>query len=131
MIWGIRRYGIPFVLAALLHALAVAALYSGWNPTQTEREIIKPQIVKSSLLVLEPKAKPKPKPKPKAKPQPEARAQPEPQAEPKPKPVEAPKVDLEAQRREQAEAQRRDRLEALAESSFLDALESEASSTLR
>lgn len=129
MLWGIRRYGIPFVLALAVHILAIASLYSGWNPTQTERQVIKPQIVKSTLLVLEPKAQPKPKPKPKPKPmvepKPQARAEPEPKPEPKAAPPE-PKADLEAQRRQAEEAQRAERLEALAQSSFLDALESEA-----
>ena len=128
MMWTIRSYGLPFVLAMLLHALALAALYSGWNPAQQEREAIKPQIVKSTLLVLEPKVQPKPKPKaqpqPQPQPKPAARAKPE----PKPVPVETePKVDLEAERRKLEEAQRQQRLEALAESSFLDALQSEAS----
>lgn len=130
MLLTLRSYGIPLLLAVLLHALAVAALYTGWNPAQQERELIKPQIVNSTLLVLEPKAKPQPKPKPKPKlqPKPQPKAAAKPQAVPKPAAVE-PEVDLEAERRrrQQEEAQRRERLEALAESSFLDALESEAS----
>ena len=125
--WGIRRYGLPLALAIMLHALAVAALYSGWNPAQQEREIIKPQIVKSTLLVLESKAKPKPKPKPQVQPQPQPRPETQAKPEPKPVPVEPePKVDLQAERKKLEAAQRQQRLEALAESSFLDALESEA-----
>ena len=129
MMWTIRSYGLPFVLALLLHALALAALYSGWNPAQQEREAIKPQIVKSTLLVLEPKAKPKPKPKPKVQSQPQPQPKPVSRTEPKAEPTPAepePKVDLAAERRKLEEAQRQQRLEALAESSFLDALQSEA-----
>jgi len=127
LLMDVRRYAIPVVLALLLHALAVAALYGGWNPEQ-QAKVIKPQIVKSQLLVLEPKAKPRPKPKPapKAQAAPIAQSKPEPKSPERPvEPAPDPQADQEAAR-QQAEQERRERLEALAQSSFLDALESEA-----
>ena len=127
LLMDVRRYAIPVVLALLLHALAVAALYGGWNPEQQAKGI-KPQIVKSQLLVLEPKAKPRPKPKPapKAQAAPVAQSKPEPKSPERPvEPAPDPQADKEAAR-QRAEQERRERLEALAQSSFLDALESEA-----
>lgn len=125
-----REYGLPLLLAVALHCLTVFALYSGWSPTKQETRVIKPQIVKSALLMLEPKAKPKPAPKPVAKPaQPKVaeRSDPKPVAEPKPAEVEAQvKPDAEVQRRQQEVAERQKRLEELAQASFLDALQEEA-----
>ena len=127
--WALRQYGLPLFLAMVLHALAVAALYTGWNPSSEEARVIKPQIVKSSLVVMEPKPAPRAQPKPQPKPAPAAQPEPRPVAPPEPV------RDLEAERRQaeaaqaaaRREAERQERLEALAESSFLDALQSEAS----
>jgi TonB family protein len=122
----LREYGMPLLLAAVLHAVTVFSLYSGWNPSQQESRIIKPQIVKSSLIMLQPKAKPAPKkaPPPKAV----ERAEPKPETKPEPVPAEPePKPDLQAERRRKAEAERQDRLAELSQASFLDALEIEAS----
>ena len=158
MVYTIRHYGFPLVLALALHSLAVLALYSGWNPQQ-ETRIIRPQIVKSTLLVLEPEAKPRPKPQstPKAAPPPIPAAD----SKPKPDPQAARrrKAEAEAQQKAQADAKAREKalaeaharaqaeakekaddlsraraedaarqqkLEALAEASFLEALEDEA-----
>lgn len=122
----LRDYGLPLLLAAALHAATVFALYSGWNPSQQEARVIKPQIVNSTLVMLQPKAKPKPVPR-KAPPKVEERAEPE--VQPKPEPVEVkiePERDLEAERREARDAERQSRLEELAQASFMDALETEA-----
>lgn len=141
---GVRKYGLPLLLALLLHVAAGAALYGNWNPQQVERAVIKPQIITSTLVVLEPKPKPappkpapvvQPTPKPAPKPPPKP-APPKPKPEPpKPEPKPEPKPDLEAERRkaeelarqERERKEREQRLAALAQSSFLDALESEAS----
>lgn len=77
-------FGIPALVAVLVHLLFVFALEGGWttaSPTITAQ----PQVVQASLVSLsKPKSKPKPKPKPKA-------VQPKP--EPKPAPTPAPKVE--------------------------------------
>ncbi len=132
----LRFYAVPFVLAVLLHLLAVVALTRGFNPDKSVsvREI-KPRIVQSELIVLEPKPKraaaPKPKPKPMLTPQP-VQAPPEPKPAPKvaPKPDPAKlKAEQERKDREQKEkdrkAEREKRLQDLASQSFLDALEME------
>jgi TonB family protein len=133
----IRQYGLPLLLALVLHAFAALGLYGNWNPPQQEVRLIKPQIVQSQLIVLEAAAS-LPKPAPQPTPQP---AQPKPQpppAKPKPKPApepaqpaqtkpEPPKPDPEAERRRAEERARQERLAALAQASFMDALESEAS----
>ncbi len=129
MFWQLREYSLPVLFAVLLHAAAVAALSSGWQPAKDVVRMIKPQIVNSTLLVLEPKARPKPPPPPPKVSQPE----------PAPQEVErvpdvTPQVDPALARREaeaaaarQREAQRQERLRALADSSFLNALEDETS----
>lgn len=138
---GLRNYSLPLVLALALHALAVAALINTWQPSREVVQVMKPKIVNSTLLVLEPKAKPKaqppkvtpapaPKPAEKAPPKPQPAA-PEKKPDTKPvtetKPVEPPKPNLEEIiRQQQAEADRRARLQALANSSFANALEDES-----
>ncbi len=75
-------FGIPALVAVLVHLLFVFALEGGWttaSPTITAQ----PQVVQASLVSLS-KPKPKPKPKPKAV---------EPKPEPKPAPTPAPKVE--------------------------------------
>ena len=131
MFWQIREYSFPLLCALLLHALAVGALYRGWEPDRDPVDVFKPKIINAKMIVLEPKAQPRPPPK----------AQPR-QAEPQPvkpveqasKPVEIPKVatppveqpDLEAERRQREEAERQRRLQALASTSFLDAVDEES-----
>ena len=118
------------MLALLLHLAAALALVRGFSPerTLTTREI-KPRIVQSELVVLEPKpqkaAAPKPKPKPMVTPQPVA--PPKPQPKPQPAPTTAKpdpeKLKQEAERKRREERDRR--LAELANQSFLEALESE------
>ena len=77
-------FGIPALVAVLVHLLFVFALEGGWttaSPTITAQ----PQVVQASLVSLS-----KPKPKPKSKPKPKAV---EPKPEPKPAPTPAPKVE--------------------------------------
>lgn len=158
MVYTIRQYGLPLVLALALHSLAVLALYSGWNPQQ-ETRVIRPQIVKSTLLVLEPEARPKSKPQsiPRSAPPPKPAA--ETQPKPDPQADRRRKAEAEAQQKAQADAKvrekalaeahararaeakakaedlnreraedvaRQQKLAALAEASFMDALEDEA-----
>jgi TonB family protein len=83
-------FGIPALVAVLVHLLFVFALEGGWttaSPTITAQ----PQVVQASLVSLtkpKPKRKPKPKPKPKLKPKAI-----EPKPEPKPVPELAPEVE--------------------------------------
>lgn len=123
----VRAYSAPLVLALLVHLAAVTALHDGWFPgAQPESRAIKPNLVQSQLIVMQPKAPPKPKPAP-PKPAAEAPvvAEPEPQAKPEPR------RDREAERRQQeaAEALERQqrRLAELAQDSFTQALAEEAS----
>ena len=77
-------FGIPALVAVLVHLLFVFALEGGWttaSPTITAQ----PQVVQASLVSL---SKPKPKPKPKSKPKAV-----EPKPEPKPAPTPAPQIE--------------------------------------
>ena len=79
-------FGIPALVAVLVHLLFVFALEGGWttaSPTITAQ----PQVVQASLVSL---SKPKPRPKTKPKPKPKAV---EPKPEPKPAPPPAPQVE--------------------------------------
>ena len=79
-------FGIPALVALLVHLLFVFALEGGWttaSPTITAQ----PQVVQASLVSL---SKPKPKSKSKSKPKPKAV---EPKPEPKPAPTPAPQVE--------------------------------------
>lgn len=135
MLYALRHYSGPFVLALAIHGLAVAALLSGFNPEARETRVIKPQIVKSELIVLEAKSKPAkakpPEPKPMLNKPPPPKAEPKPKPVPRevPKPVEVPKPDPKIKAQEEArkrEAERQQRLQELAEQQFMEALESEA-----
>lgn len=134
----VRQYGLPLTLALLLHAVAALGLYGGWHPPRQETRVIKPQIVQAQLIMMEqqatkttpkppPPPQPKPQPKPEPKPQPKPEPKPQPKPEPKPEPKPQPKPDVEAERRKAEEKARQERLEALAQSSFLEALQNEAS----
>jgi colicin import membrane protein len=134
----VRQYALPMLLALLLHAVAALGLYGGWHPQQQETRVIRPQIVQAQLIMMEqqapkatpkpaPQPQPKPQPKPEPKPQPKPEPKPEPKPQPKPEPVQPkPQPDAEAERRRAEERARQERLEALAQSSFLEALQSEA-----
>ncbi len=128
---AVRAYGGPLVLALLLHLAAVAALLGGWLPgAPPESRAIKPNLVQSQLIVMQPKARPEPKPAP---PKPAAEApravEPEPRAQPQPR------RDREARAREEQRRQReaaqaperqQQRLAELARNSFAQALAEEA-----
>lgn len=129
-----RSYLLPIVLALLLHAVAIAALTIGFEPEASERRIIKPEIVTSKLIVLQPKAQPKPRATP---PQPKPIVTPPPQATeaPKPDPLAAQREadrkraaeEAEAKRKVAEEIERQRRLAELAATSFDDALAEEVS----
>ena len=78
-------FGIPALVAVLVHLLFVFALEGGWT-TASPSLTAQPQVVQASLVSL---SKPKPKPKPKAKSKPKA-------VEPKPEPKPAPMPQVEA-----------------------------------
>ena len=90
-----RFYGVSLLLALLVHALVAAMLWFNWTPTQRDSLVIRPNIVKAELLVME---NPKPKTQPKAQqpppPPPAEKPRPEPKPEPKPVPKPEPKPDL-------------------------------------
>ena len=82
-------FGIPALVALLVHLLFVFALEGGWK-TEAPAITAQPQVVQASLVSLAkptPKQRSKPKPKPKQKPKIV-----EPKPEPKPKPVPEVKV---------------------------------------
>ena len=81
-------FGIPALVAVLVHLLFVFALEGGWT-TASPSITAQPQVVQASLVSL---SKPKPKPKPTPKPKPKPKAV-EPRPEPKPAPTPAPKVE--------------------------------------
>ena len=138
MIEGLRQYSLPLLFALLLHALVVAALNIGWQPERSTVREIKPQIVMSQLIVLEPKAAPKARPQP-TTPKPAA-AKPAPvKPRPTPEPVEK-KPDLAAEKaardaaaqeaqearvRAEEAAAREARLAALNDLALTEALENE------
>lgn len=140
MVFALRMYILPLLLAVAIHALAALALVRGFNPEAITTKVIKPQIVQSKLIVLEPKrskTKPKPIPKPMltpapvVKPEPKPVPKPEPKPEPKAEPAK-PKVDAAAKRsaelkkkQEQEQKAKAERLQALADQSFMDALDDE------
>jgi colicin import membrane protein len=129
---------LPVLLAVALHAALGIWLQGLWVRSDAPERVFKPRIVNSTLLVLEPKPKPKPKaaapPKPApARSEPVRKPEPVVEATPRPDPaLEAARERAAAEAREQdarkarEEAERQDRLAALANSSFLDALEDEA-----
>ena len=121
----VRAYTAPLVLALLVHLAAVTALHDGWFPgAQPESRAVKPNLVQSQLIVMQPKAPPKPKPAP-PKPAVETPKVAEPAAQPEPR------RDLEAERRQREAAQalesQQRRLAELAQDSFAQALAEEAS----
>jgi colicin import membrane protein len=122
---ALRYYGLPLLLALVVHLLAVAALYSGWNPSKDVR-LIKPQIVHAQLLVLQPKAPPRRRPPPRVEEAQPLREEVKPEPEPREQVEEPPKVDLEAQQRQREREEQQRRLAELAEASFAQALEFES-----
>ncbi len=100
MLFVLRHYSLPVVLAFALHASLVLFLWQGLSNAAPEERIIQPRVINSTLLVLEPspsKARPKAPPPPT---QPEAQ----------PEAVKPDKVDprlLEDQRRQRDEARKK------------------------
>ncbi len=118
------QYGVSFLLAVGVHVLAIALLWANWSPSDDSHVIVRPNIVKAQLMVLE-APKPKATPKPAPVQQPVVKAQPKP-VPPKPTPVPVkkptpvkPAVDAA---KLAAERERQRHLDSLAASSFDDAL---------
>jgi TonB family protein len=120
----LRSYGLSFVLALVVHVAVAAMLWANWVPSEKSTVVIRPNIVKAELMVLE-APKPKATPKPSLAPPPAAKAPvkptppkpiPTPKTKPQPTP---PKVDAA---KAAAERDRQRRLDSLASSSFNDAL---------
>ena len=96
-----RSYAVPFVLALFVHALVVALLYSNWTPIERSSLLVRPNIVKAELIVMDaPKPKPAPKPAPPkppvadvAKPAPAPPPKPDPKPTPQPVAKPAPNPD--------------------------------------
>ena len=129
MHYALRQYSLPLVLALLVHLAAVGSLYVGWNPPQREAREIKPRIVQSELIVLQPQARQQPKPAPVVAPPVPVEAPPPAPPEPKPTVREEPKpdpVDLQEQERQRELDRQLQRLRELARQSFDAALEAEA-----
>lgn len=129
-----RNYGVSFVLAVLVHALVASMLWMNWTPAQRDSLLVRPNIVKAELIVMEapkPKATPKPapmappeqaKPKPpEPKPEPKPETKPEPTPKPQTKP-EKPKPDLAKEAAAKAQADKKKKLDSLADASFSDAM---------
>ena len=51
--WVLRQYGAPAILAICLHVLAFLGLQTVWSPETRDFILLKPEIVRSQLLVLE------------------------------------------------------------------------------
>jgi colicin import membrane protein len=127
MVEALRQYSLPLLFALLLHALALVSLQRGWEPDASVVREIKPSIVMSKLIVLEPKPAPRARPKP-ATPKPTVaepvvqKTVPDPVAKPEPKPdprvAEAAREAAEQRARE--EAARNARLAELAAMSSFD-----------
>ncbi len=60
----LRNYWLPLLLALLLHIAAGAMVLRGWTPTATVAQVIKPQVVNASLIVVQPSRKSVAKPPP-------------------------------------------------------------------
>ena len=123
---ALRSYSGPLLLALLVHLAALTALHGGWFPgVEPESRAIKPNLVQSQLIVMQPKAPPKPKPAPKPAAEAPKVAEPEPKAQPEPRR----NREAERQRKlaEQALEDQRRRLAELAQNSFAQALAEEAS----
>ena len=124
----VRDYSVPLLLALSLHAVVGLGLYRGWNPESSEKRVIKPRAITTSLIVREQRKKTKPaasKPQP-VRPKPVTPKTPPPQPAPvaKPEPPK-PEVDPEAERRRQEKALRDQRLAQMRETAFEQALADE------
>ncbi len=131
-----RFYGVSFVLAVFVHALVAAMLWVNWTPIEKSSLLVRPNIVKAELIVMDaprPKAVPKvaaPQAKPTPpKPEPKLQPKPEPKSTPKPTPTPTksvpPKPDIAKQIAERAQLEKEKRLDSLADATFSDALAKE------
>ena len=97
MLYALRHYSLPVLLAFAIHLALVLFLWQGVSTQASEERIIKPKVINSTLLVLEPTES-------RVRAQaPPSRAQPEPVAAPD-------KIDprlLEDQRRQREETRRK------------------------
>lgn len=131
MTYRLTSYALPFVLALFVHVAVLALLWVNWAPQIDRLPIVKPQIVKAELLMMQPRPKPAPKPVAPA-PAPSPTVEPKPQPVPKvdvasPKPQPAPKVDDTAKRAEEERQKKRQTdLDKLNASALDDALQREA-----
>ena len=57
MLYALRHYTLPLMMALSMHVAAVWALYQGWNPQKERLNFVQPQTVKASLVMLESKAR--------------------------------------------------------------------------
>jgi colicin import membrane protein len=141
MVGLVRSYSLPLLLAMLVHVAVAGLLLRGWSSTPKVADVVKPQVVNASLIVMQERRKPAPVQRPKAKPK----------AAPKSKKTEAKsavkqqkalaeaeaaKALAEQKRAEQAlaEQQRQQRLATLgemADAAFEQSLQSESVSLLR
>ena len=60
----LRNYWLPLLLALLVHIAAGAMVLRGWTPTATVAQVIKPQVVNASLIVVQPSRESLAKPPP-------------------------------------------------------------------
>ena len=135
MVW-IRDYSLPLVLALLVHLAAAAMLLQGWTPAPKIADVIKPQVVNASLIVMQAPAKPAaPAPKP-APVTAKAKKTPKPSATKQPSTAEKAKAAAARKKAAAAEAAERRRLQLAALGDMADAaleqsLERESVSLLR
>ena len=128
---AIRSYAFPTLLTLGLHGALILVLFQTWQSTAPRERLVQPEIVRSELIVLTPKARPKAKPKPapaRAAAAPaKAEPEPKPEAPPAPEPPAPDLAQLERDRleKEKREAERAARLEALSNQAFETALEEE------
>jgi colicin import membrane protein len=139
VVW-IRNYSLPLVLALLVHLAAAAMLLQGWTPAPKIADVIKPQVVNASLIVMQAPAKPAaPAPKPKPKPAAvtaKAKKTPKPSATKQPSAAEKAKAAAARKKAAEAQAAERRRLQLAALGDMADAaleqsLERESVSLLR
>ena len=124
MVW-IRDYSLPLVLALLVHLAAAAMLLQGWTPAPKIADVIKPQVVNASLIVMQAPAKPAaPAPKPQPKPAAvtaKAKKTPKPSATKQPSTAEKAKAAAARKKAAAAEAAERRRLQLAALGDMADA----------
>jgi len=111
-------------------------LWTNWTPIEKSTLLVRPNIVKAELIVMDaPKPKATPKPAPAQppveakKPEPKPAPKPEPKPQPKPSPVPAkptpPKPDVAKEIAKRAELEKKKRLDSLADATFSDSLAKE------